>query len=85
MQCGTPVICANNTSLPEVGGDAALYISGHDEEQTVSVLSEVYRNSALRSELSAKGLVRARKFGWDKAAEILISTIIQQCNKDNSL
>lgn len=83
MQCGTPVVSADNTSLPEVGGDAVLYVSGHDEEQTASVLAKVYNDSGLRSELSAKGLSRAKEFSWDKTSAILIDTILKQCNKDN--
>ncbi len=83
MQCGTPVISANNSSLPEVGGDAVLYISGHNEKETASILAKVYQNKELRAELSAKSLARAKDFSWDKTAEILISTITQQCNKDN--
>ena len=83
MQCGTPVISADNTSLPEVGGNAVLYISGRDEEQTASVLAKIYENPSLRAELSVKGLERAREFNWEKTAKILINTICKQCNKEN--
>ncbi len=83
MQCGTPVISADNTSLPEVGGDAVLYISGRDEEQTAEALAKVYKDQDLRAKLSNKGLARAKEFNWDKTIEILLNTIFKQCNKDN--
>ena len=82
MQCGTPVISADNTSLPEVGGDAVVYISGQDEKQTAEVLAKLYKDSDLRLELSNKGLDRAKEFNWNKTTDILIDAIFKQSNKD---
>ena len=83
MQCGTPVISADNTSLPEVGGDAVVYISGQDEKQTAEVLAKLYKDSDLRLELSNKGLDRAKEFNWNKTTNILIDAICSQCDKGN--
>jgi glycosyltransferase involved in cell wall biosynthesis len=43
MQCGTPVLTCNNTSLPEVGGDAVEYISGKNILQTVQKMVELHQ------------------------------------------
>lgn len=64
MQCGTAVVCSDNSSLPEVGGDAVQYISGHDEAETARVLSELYYNDTLKEKLQIQGLERAKLFGW---------------------
>ncbi|MEX0650103.1 MAG: glycosyltransferase family 1 protein [Candidatus Andersenbacteria bacterium] len=69
MAAGTPVICSNTTSLPEVVGSAALT---HDPLD-VAVLSEhmqhVLQDSKLVDELRSQGLVRAKMFSWDTAAK----------------
>lgn len=75
MQCGIPVICSDNTSLPEVGGDAVLYISGYDSEDTASKLNLIYSNKNLCQELKEKGLQQAKKFDWNKTIEIVEDTI----------
>ncbi len=76
MQCGTPVIATNNTSLPEVGGDAVLYISGQDEEQTAEQLQKIYNNPQIAENLSKKGLQQAQKFNWQITADTITKTII---------
>ena len=75
MQCGVPVITADNTSLPEVGGDAVMYITGIDEKETVRALSHLYQNKELRKLLSKKGLERAKRFNWDNAVQIVEEVI----------
>ncbi len=75
MQCGVPVITADNTSLPEVGGDAVMYITGTDEKETVNALKEVYQKKELRDILSRKGIERAKKFSWDSAVQIVESIV----------
>lgn len=83
MQCGTPVITANNTSLPEVGGDAVLYISGHDTAETAELLAKVYTNEKLRETLKAKGLTRAKEFDWHKTSKVMADAIIEELSKKN--
>lgn len=75
MQCGTPVICTDNSSLPEVGGDAVLYITGKDEKETADTLTRLYQNSSLSAELSQKGLQRAQLFSWEKSVKEILSCI----------
>jgi alpha-1,3-rhamnosyl/mannosyltransferase len=68
MALGCPVICSPVASLPEVGGEAALFT-----EMTVpgylKSMQSIQRDNNLRSELVAKGLVQARRFSWKRCAQ----------------
>lgn len=69
MACGTPVLAANTSCLPEVGGDAALYFDPHDEEELVRITKNVLTDEALRETMMNKGLMRVKEFTWEKTAE----------------
>ena len=69
MQSGTAVISADNTSLPEVGGDAVFYITGLDEIETTQALEKLYFDKNLNHRLRQKGLKRAQKFNWEKTID----------------
>jgi len=66
MQAGTPVITSNNSSLPEVVGDAAISLTYNDEEAVIKAFENFYFNEDLRKEYIAKGLERAKMFSWEK-------------------
>jgi len=68
MACGTPVIASNASSLPEVGGDAALYAPPDDPSAWAELISRVLKDAALRASMREKGLRQAAKFRWDIAA-----------------
>jgi len=69
MACGCPVITADNTSLPEVGGDAAIYVNAYDTEQLAFEMERVLSSESLRKDMIAQGFVQSKKFSWDKTAE----------------
>jgi len=69
MRHGIPSIAARSSSLPEIGGDAALYFETGDVEALTSQLRRVLSDSALREELAARGRARAAEFRWDAAGE----------------
>ncbi|MHB9293705.1 putative D-inositol-3-phosphate glycosyltransferase [Hollandina sp. SP2] len=79
MQSGTPVITSNNSSLPEVAGDAAILVDCESEEQCIKAFETLYFNENLRKEYIKKGIERAKLFTWkktvDKMTEAIISTI----------
>lgn len=77
MQCGAAVVCADNSSLPEVGGDAVCYINGRDVGETADALYEICSNDAFRAELKQKSVRQAQKFGWQKFNENVIKTILE--------
>jgi glycosyltransferase involved in cell wall biosynthesis len=68
MACGTPVVTSNNTSLPEVVGDAALTVDPRDTGQLAAAMGEVLMSPERRADLVERGLVRARQFSWDRTA-----------------
>ena len=71
MACGTPVVCSNRTSLPEVVGDSALTFSPDDPTAILAGVGECWHNEQTRVRLSRDGVVRASRFSWEKtAAEI---------------
>lgn len=63
-----PVIAAKNSSLPEVGGEAALYFDAKNSEELSSKVKEILTNDDLRRELIGKGLDQTKKFSWEKCA-----------------
>jgi len=68
MQCGTPVIVGNKTSLPEVVGDAGLLVNPFAEGEIAAAMARVIDNPDLRQSLRVKGLNRAAKFSWQDTA-----------------
>ena len=69
MQCGTPVITSNTSSLPEVVGDAGIMIDPTQEDELCHALLNIVNDSNLRKTLSTKGLERSSQFSWAKCAE----------------
>ena len=70
MACGTPCIASDDPALVEVSGGAALHFPRSDAGALRLLLRRVLGGSALRDELSRKGLERARAFRWDRCAAL---------------
>ena len=68
MQCGTPVISADATSLPEVVGSAGILVDPHDEDALSQAILDIHGKAGLRHDLAARGLERARQFSWQRCA-----------------
>lgn len=68
MQCGTPVIASNLSSLPEVLGDAPLFVNPLDVESIAQAMCELADSPQLRDELRLKGLRQAAKYDWKETA-----------------
>ena len=67
MQCGTPVVTSNVSSLPEVVGDAAILIDPYEPDEIASALRRVLTEPGLRDDLRARGLARVKEFSWDRS------------------
>ncbi len=67
--CEAPVLASNTSSLPEVGGDAALYFDPEDSVSLVSALDKVISNDSLRQGLVKKGTESLKAFSWEKTAK----------------
>ena len=68
MACGTPVIASNRSSLPEVGGDAALYARPNDPASWAHLIDRVWNDDELRASLRERGFKQAAKFKWSTMA-----------------
>jgi glycosyltransferase involved in cell wall biosynthesis len=75
MSYRCPVICSNSSSLPEVGGDAALYFNPQDEIQLLNQLKRLKGDPKLREELISRGLKRIKLFSWQKSAKETLEVI----------
>ena len=64
MASGSPLVLADTSSLPEVGGDAARYFPPGDDRTLAGVLSEILANASAQAELRSRGLLQARRFTW---------------------
>jgi glycosyltransferase involved in cell wall biosynthesis len=73
MACGTPVVCADNSSLPEVAGDAALLVPATDSQALADALHRLSIDLSLREKLVGRGFEQIKKFTWRKAAERLVA------------
>ncbi|HEY2474931.1 MAG TPA: glycosyltransferase family 1 protein [Candidatus Cybelea sp.] len=69
MACGTPVIASHASSLPEIGGDAALYEPPDDAAAWAAGLRRIVADADLRERLRAAGLERVEQFSWDRSAQ----------------
>ncbi len=68
MSYGCPVITSNVSSLPEAGGEAALYVNPTDSNDIASKIALLIKDEKLRKELREKGYKQAKKFSWEKTA-----------------
>ena len=68
MACGTPVVCSNTTSLPEVVGDAALLFDPEDEDTFVELMARALSDGTLAQDLRRRGLENAHRFRWSDTA-----------------
>lgn len=75
MRCGTPVLCSNTSSLPELVGDAALVIDPLDVGMIRNGLSRLITDSRLRTDLVQRGYKQAAQFTWQAAAEQTLTAL----------
>lgn len=75
MACGTPVICSNVSSMPEVAGNAAILFDPNDEADISQKMGEIIENNELRNDLIQKGFERSRLFSWSSAAQKTLEVI----------
>lgn len=72
-----PVVAANNSSSPEVAGDAALYFKANDSADLALKISQITNDNELRTELIEKGKAQVNNFSWEKCAKETWSFLTQ--------
>lgn len=73
MACGCPVIVSRAASLPEVVGDAGLYVNPYTIGEIISAMERLITDGELRNKLIEKGLQRAKLFSWERTAKQTLS------------
>jgi glycosyltransferase involved in cell wall biosynthesis len=68
MAYGVPVIAANTSSLPEVGGDASLLLDPHSPPQWAAAIERLTSDVDLPRRLAKAGLSRVRQFSWERTS-----------------
>ena len=81
MACGTPVVCSDRSSLPEIAGGAAEMFDLLDNTSLDAAIARVLENEPVRRELIRSGLERARAFTWRKAAEETLASYRVACTE----
>lgn len=75
MACGTPVIAANNSSIPEAVGDAAILVDAADTAQITEAIRNLLDDQALAEEYIRRGKAQYRKFPWDNVTTTIRQTL----------
>lgn len=68
MQCGCPVITSNTSCLPEIAGEAALYVNPYDINEICTAMNTILHSRSLQDELREKGYIQCKKFSWESCA-----------------
>jgi alpha-1,3-rhamnosyl/mannosyltransferase len=68
MACGVPVIVANNSSIPEIVGNAALLFDAQDVRGMSDSMCKILTDETVSAMLSKSGVERAASFSWEKCA-----------------
>jgi alpha-1,3-rhamnosyl/mannosyltransferase len=68
MSCGCPVICTRTSSLPEVAGNAALFVDPYNPQDLADAIATVVDDITIRRDLIERGFRQAAKFSWEKTA-----------------
>ena len=77
MQCGVPVITSDTSSLPEICGDAALLVGPLDVKAISQAISHLWSDPSLYESLVSKGNEQAKKYSWDRSAELLWASCLR--------
>ncbi len=81
MKQGCPVITSNISSLPEAGGDAALYVDPEDIDDIAEKITQLVKSEKLRKELVEKGKAQVKKFSWEKTAKETLEVLKEVAEK----
>ncbi|MBI4098005.1 MAG: glycosyltransferase family 4 protein [Candidatus Levybacteria bacterium] len=75
MNYGCPVITSDVSSLPEAGGDAALYVDPKNVQDIYEKMKKLLSDDDLKKELIEKGYKQAKKFSWEKSARQTLAVL----------
>ncbi len=73
--CGVPIVCADNSSLPEVAGEAALFVGAEDVAGISEAIRQIIVDQPLRARLIEAGRQNVGRFSWQKAGREMLSLL----------
>lgn len=74
LACGVPVAVADNTSLPEVVGEAGVYFNPFDEDEISEAIGKVINDTDIREKILSKADENVSRFSWAASAQKIIDT-----------
>jgi alpha-1,3-rhamnosyl/mannosyltransferase len=77
MAAGTPVLCSDRGSLPEVAGNAAQFFDADDVDRLKSLIEQLDEDDQMFDTMRQAGLTRAKNFSWNKCAHETFSAYRQ--------
>ena len=85
MACGTPVVCANTSSLPELVGDAALTVAPTDTQGLADALRRLLTDKGLSQELITRGFERVKRFTWEASAQATLEVLLDTASINRNI
>lgn len=82
MKCEIPILASNCTSIPEVAGDAAIYVDPFSIDSIVDGMKTISSDESLRVKLISNARLQRQKFSWDFTAQALYESIMKSVRED---
>lgn len=76
MSYGVPVICSNNSSLPEVAGSAGLFVNPNNIQEIAEAMNKIFSDTDFMEEMIKKGFENAKRFSWEKCARETVNILL---------
>jgi glycosyltransferase involved in cell wall biosynthesis len=84
MACGTPVVVSSRSSLPEVVGDAGVFVDAEDRVSIAAAIRRLFTDDTLAKTHAALGLARAQLFSWENTARAVQSILHSVMDKQSA-
>lgn len=82
MQVQVPIISSNVTSMPEIAGEAAVYVDPLEVNDIKNAMLQLYKDPHFRENLVNKGNLQKQKFSWEKSADLLWQSVLKTVNSN---
>ena len=82
MSSGVPVITSDVSSMPEVAGNAAIFVDPHDANAIAGGMKKLISDKENTQSLIRLGFERFKEFSWDESAETIYNSILKAASKE---
>ena len=80
MQCEIPIIASNTSCMPEIAGEAALFVNPYDIDEIKNAMLYLYNHPEEKEQLIEKGIKQRQLYSWDRSANLLWNSIEKAVN-----